>query len=82
MNKMPMYRFYCEYMQSKYTSKVQLCCIDMDRFVYEKEMQIFYKDSTNDVDTMFDINEYLKMITGPYQLGETKNFRHDKSSIS
>ena len=31
---------------------------------------------------MFDINEYLKMITGPYQLGETKNFRHDKNSIS
>ena len=31
---------------------------------------------------MFDIKEYLKMITGPYQVGETKNFRHDKNSIS
>lgn len=54
----------------------------MNRFVYEKGMQIFYKDNTNDVDTKFDINEYLKMLTGPYQLGETKNFRHDKNSIS
>ena len=38
MNKMPVYKFYYDYMQSKYGSKVKLCRMDTGRLVYEKEI--------------------------------------------
>ena len=47
-------------MQLKYGSKVTLCCIDTDSFVYEIETENFHKDIAKDVGKRFDASGYSK----------------------
>ena len=59
-SKTLMCRFHYDYMQPKYESKVKLCYMDTDCFVYEIETEDFYKDIAKDVETRFDIIGYSK----------------------
>ena len=43
ISKTLMYGFHYDYMQPKYGSKVKLCYMDTDSFVYEKETEDFYR---------------------------------------
>ena len=64
LSKTLMYEFHCDYMRAKYGSKVKLCYMNIDSFVYEIETEDFYRD----------IEKYVKttrtgiqgMITGHY----------------
>ena len=44
LSKTLMYKFHYDYMRSKYGSKVNLCYMDIDSFVYEIKTEDFYRD--------------------------------------
>ena len=53
LSKTLMYEFHCNYMRSKYGSKVSLCYMESDSFVYEVEAEDFYRDIAKDVKKRF-----------------------------
>ena len=68
-----MYEFYYEYMRPNYGSKVNLCYMDIDSFVYEIEMEDFYRYIAKDVKKRFDTSGNSKDDNRPLRIGETKN---------
>ena len=58
LSKTLMYEFHYDYMQPKYGSKVKLCYMDTDSFVYEIKTEDFYRDIAEDVETRFDTSNY------------------------
>ena len=58
LSKTLMYEFHYDYMIPKYGSKVKLCYMDTDSFVYEIETEDFYKDIAGDVEVRFDTSNY------------------------
>ena len=60
VSKMLMYEFHYNYMRPKYGSKVKLCYMDTDSFVYEIETEDFYRDIANDVEKRFDYERIFK----------------------
>ena len=60
LRKTLMYEFHYDYMRPKYGSKVNLCYMETDSFVYEIEAEDFYKDIANDVEKRFDTSAYSK----------------------
>ena len=54
LSKTLMYEFYYDYMRPKYGSKVKLCYMETDSFVYETETEDFYRDIPKDVKKRFD----------------------------
>ena len=58
LSKTLMYEFHYDYMKPKYGSKVQLCYMDTDSFVYEIETEDFYRDIAGDVEARFDTSGY------------------------
>ena len=59
-------------MRPKYGSKVKLCYMDTDSFVYEIETKDFYKDIAKDVEKMFDTSRYSKDDNRPLPTGKNK----------
>ena len=53
LSKTLMYEFHCNYMRPKYGSKVSLCYMETDSFVYEVEAEDFYRDIAKDVKKRF-----------------------------
>ena len=53
LSKTLMYEFHYGYMRPKYGSKVKLCYMDTNSFVYEIETEDFYRDIANDVEKRF-----------------------------
>ena len=53
-----MYEFHYDFMKPKYGSKVELCYMDTDNFVYEIETEDLYRDISRYVDTRFDTSNY------------------------
>ena len=47
-------------MRPKYGSKVKLCYIDTDSFVYEIKTKDFYRAIAKDVEKRFDMSGYSK----------------------
>ena len=72
LSKTLMYEFHCDYMRPKYGSKVSLCYIDTDSFVYEIEMKDFYRDIAKDVEKRFDTGGYSKDDNRPLRIGKNK----------
>ena len=60
LSKMLMYEFHYGYMRPKYGSKVKLCYMDTDSFVYEIETEDFYRGIAKDVEKRFDMSGYSK----------------------
>ena len=73
LSKTLMYEFHYEYMQPKYGSKIGLCYMDTDSFVYEIEAEYFYRDIAKDVETKFDTSGYSKDYDRPLLIGKNKN---------
>ena len=57
LSKTVIYEFHYDYMGPKYGSKVKLCYMDTDSFVYETETEDFYRDIAKDVKKRFDRSE-------------------------
>ena len=72
LSKMVMYEFHYDYMKPKYGSKVRLCYMDTDSFVYEIETEDFYRDIAEDVETRFDTSGYSKEDNRPLPIGKNK----------
>ena len=60
LSKMLLYEFHYFYMRPKYGSKVKLCYMDTDSFVYEIGTENCYRDIANDVEKRFDKSGYSK----------------------
>ena len=67
-----MYEFHYDYMRSKYGSKIKLCYMDTDSFIYEIETEDFYRDMAKDVEKRFDLSGYSKDENTPLPIGENK----------
>ncbi|XP_057308120.1 uncharacterized protein LOC130646006 [Hydractinia symbiolongicarpus] len=72
MSKMVMYEFHYNYMQPKYGSKLQLCYMDTDSFVYHIRTHDFYRVIANDVEARFDTSAYSKDDNKPLPMGKNK----------
>ena len=72
LSKTPMYEFHYDYMRRKYGSKVKLCYMDIDSFVYEIESE----DFTGTLQTMWRKGlirvDIQRMKTGHYPLEKNK----------
>ena len=64
--------FHYDYMRLKYGSKIKLCYMDTDSFVYEIETEDFYRDIAKDVEKRFDTSGYSKDDNRPLPIGENK----------
>ena len=67
-----MYEFHYDYIQPKCGSKIELCYMDTDSFVYEIETEDFYRDIAKDVETKFDTSGYSKDDNRPLPIGKNK----------
>ena len=67
-----MYEFHYDYMRPRYGSKVNLCYMDTDSFVYEIESEDFYRNIAKDVEKRFDVNQYSKDDKRPLPIGKNK----------
>ena len=72
LTKTLMYEFHYDYMRPKYGSKVKLCYMDTDSFVYEIETKDFYRDIAKDVKKRFDTCGYSRDDNRPLPIGENK----------
>lgn len=54
LSKLVMYEFHYDYMQPKYGSKIQLCYMDTDSFVYFIKAEDFYRDTAADVEVRYE----------------------------
>ena len=70
LRKMLMYEFHYDYMRQRYGSKVKLCYMDTDSFVYEIETEDSYRDIANDVEERFDTSGYSKDDDRPLPIGK------------
>ena len=59
-------------MRLKYGSKVILCYMDTDSFVYEIETEDFYRDIAKDVEKRFDTSGYSKDDNRPLLIGKNR----------
>ncbi|XP_057308070.1 uncharacterized protein LOC130645959 [Hydractinia symbiolongicarpus] len=58
--------------ESKYGSKLQLCYMDTDSFMYHIRTEDFYKDIKEDVEARFDTSAYNPDDEGPLPIGKNK----------
>ncbi|XP_057308127.1 uncharacterized protein LOC130646012 [Hydractinia symbiolongicarpus] len=72
MSKIVMYEFHYDYMQPLYGSKLQLCYMDTDSFVYDIKTHDFYKDIAQDVEKRFDTSAYNTDDGRPLPIGKNK----------
>ena len=72
LSKTLMYEFHYDCMRPRYGSKVKLCYMDTDSFVYEIESEDFYWDIAKDVEKKFDMSGYSKDENRPLSIGKNK----------
>ena len=72
LSKTLMYEFHYDCMRPKYDSKVKLCYVDIDSFVYEIETEDFYRDIEKDVKKRFDMSRYSRDDNRPLPIRENK----------
>ena len=72
LSKTLMYEFHYDCMRPKYDSKVKLCYVDIDSFVYEIETEDFYRDIEKDVKKRFDTSRYSRDDNRPLPIRENK----------
>ena len=67
-----MYEFHYDYMRPRSGSKVKLCYMDTDSFVYEIETKDLCRDIAKDVEKRFDTSGYSKDKNKPLPIGKNK----------
>ncbi|XP_057290984.1 uncharacterized protein LOC130613676 isoform X1 [Hydractinia symbiolongicarpus] len=72
MSKLVMCEFHYDSMQPKQGSKLQLCYMDTDSFMYHIRTEDFYRDIVQDVETRFDTSAYDADDGRPLPIGKNK----------
>ena len=72
ISKTLMYKFWYDYIKTKYGDKAKLCYMDADSFTIHIETEDFYKDIANDVDRWFDTSACDKKDNRPLPIGVNK----------
>ena len=72
LSKTLMYKFYYDYMRPKYGSRVKLCYMDTDSFVYEIETEDFYRDIAKGVKKRSYTSGSSRDDNRPLPIGENK----------
>ena len=72
LSKTLKYEFHYDYMRPKYGSKVNLCYMDTNSFVYDIETEDFYRDIAKDVKKRFDTSGHSKDDKSPLTIRENK----------
>ncbi|XP_057296231.1 uncharacterized protein LOC130625182 [Hydractinia symbiolongicarpus] len=72
ISKLIIYEFHYDFMLPKYGSKLQLCYMDTDSFVYHIRTEDFYRDIAQDVEKRFDTSAYNSDNGRPLPLGKNK----------
>ena len=72
ISKTLMYKFWYDYIKTKYGDKVRLCYMDTDSFIINIETEDFYKDIANDMNEWFDTSNYDKKDKRPLPIGINK----------
>ena len=72
LSKTLIYEFHYDYMRPRYGSKLNLCYMDTDSFVYEIKTHDFYRDIATCVEKMFDTSGYSKVENRPLLIGKDK----------
>ena len=72
LSKTLLYEFHYDCMRPKYDSKVKLCYVDIDSFVYEIVTEDFYRDIEKDVKKRFDMSRYSRDDNRPLPIRENK----------
>ena len=60
ISKTLMYKFWYDYIKSKYGDSVKLCYMDINSFIMHIKTEDFYKDIANNVEKMMLINQYVQ----------------------
>ena len=72
ISKTLMYKFWYDYIRSKYGDKAKLGCIDNDSFIINIKTEEFFEDISNDVERWFDTSNYNKNDKRPLLIGQDK----------
>ena len=72
LSKTLMYEFHYDYMRPKYGSKVNLCYMGTDSFIYEIETEDSYRDFAKDAKKRFNTSGYSNDDNRPLTIGENK----------
>ena len=72
ISKTLMYKFWYDYIKSKYEDRAKLCHTDTDSFVIYTETEDFYKDIADDVEKWFDASNYNENDKRPLPIGKSK----------
>ena len=72
ISKTLMYKFWYDYIKTKYQEKAKLCYMDTDSFVIHIKTEDFYEDIANDVEKWFDTSNYDENDKRPLPIGKNK----------
>ena len=72
ISKILTYKFWYDYIKSKYGDNARLCCMDTDSFVIYIKTEDFYKDIADDVERWFDTSNYDEKDKRPLPIGKNK----------
>ena len=72
ISKILMYKFWYDYISSKYGGKAKLCYTDTDSFIIYIKTEDFFEDISNDVERWFDTFNYDKNDKRPLLIGKNK----------
>ena len=70
LNKTVTYEFWYDYVKLKYGEKARLCYMDTDSLIVHVRTDGIYKDIAEDVETRFDISNYV--LDRPLPKGKNK----------
>ena len=72
ISKTLMYKFWYDYIRSKYGNKAKLGYTDNDSFIINIKTEYFFEDISNDVERWFDTSNYNKNDKIPLPIGKNK----------
>ena len=67
-----MYKFWYDYIKTKYGDRAKLCYTDTDSFVIYIKAEDFYKDIANDVERWFDTSNFDENDERPLPVGKNQ----------
>ena len=67
-----MYKFWYDYIKSKYEDRAKLCYADTDDFIIHIITEDFFVDISDDVEKWFDTSNYDKNDKRPLPVGKNK----------
>ena len=53
ISKIPMYKFWYDYLKPKYKQNLKLCYMDTDSFIFNVKTEVWYKDISNNIEKIF-----------------------------